>query len=70
LTNKRDDVIDKNNLKYFLINFGVKVDDKEVAYIFNKYDTDRRNSINFNIFIDSLRVLNYLFRSVMKIESK
>jgi Ca2+-binding EF-hand superfamily protein len=56
LTKKRDDVIDKNNLKFFLINFGIVLTDKEISYIFDKHDTDKRNSINFNTFLDTLRV--------------
>ena len=56
LTKKRDDVIDKNNIKFFFINFGISLSDLEVAYIFNKYDKTKRNSINFNEFLDSIRV--------------
>jgi Ca2+-binding EF-hand superfamily protein len=57
LTTRREDKIDKNNLKYFLINFGIALSDSEIAYIYEKHDDKRRCEISFNDFLDTLRVI-------------
>ena len=52
LSKRTSDVIDKSNFKYFFINFGINFSEKEIDFIFNKFDTKRNNHINFNELLD------------------
>ena len=53
VTKKSSDVIDKNNFKFFFINFGIVFNEKQVEFIYSKFDVKRKNEINFNEFLDS-----------------
>jgi hypothetical protein len=48
--------IDKSNFKYFFTNFGIVFLEKEVEFIFAKFDHKRNNSINFNEFLDTFTI--------------
>jgi hypothetical protein len=53
--NKRSltNLINKNDFKYQFINFGIVFTEKEVQFIYDKFDIKRNNHINFIDFIDS-----------------
>lgn len=48
---KKSNLIDKSNFKYFFINFGIVFTEKEVDFIYNKFDTKRNNHIDFMEFL-------------------
>lgn len=56
LNKRRNYSISKADLKYFSTNFGVYFTDKELDWIFRRFDSDRRDSIDFVQFLDSLMV--------------
>jgi len=51
LNKKKSNLIDKSNFKYFFINFGIVFTEKEVDFIYNKFDTKRNNHIDFMEFL-------------------
>ena len=56
LNKKKDNLIDRQDLKYFSVNFGINFSDKEMDFIYSKLDRNRNNYINFLEFIDSTKV--------------
>ena len=52
LHKRKSDFIDKSNFKYFFINFGITFTEKEVEFIYNKFDIKKNNHINFNEFLN------------------
>lgn len=58
LSKRLYDRIDKSNFKYFLINYGIALNDKEIDFIYQRFDTKRNSEINFNEFLDSIRYVN------------
>ena len=51
----KSDLIDSSNFKYFLVNFGIKLNDSDLKFIFEKFDKSRNNHINYNEFLDSIK---------------
>jgi hypothetical protein len=52
LNKRKSNLIDKSNFKYFFINFGIIFSEKEVDFIYNKFDTKRNNHIDFMEFLN------------------
>lgn len=56
LNKRRNYNINKLDLKYFSTNFGIYFTDRELDWIFSQFDYDRKDLIDFVVFIDSLMV--------------
>lgn len=50
--------ISKVDFKYFTANFGIILTDKEIDFIFKKFDHKNKSEINYNEFLDSLQCNN------------
>ena len=57
LTKRKSDKINKTNFKYFLADFGILLNDSEISYIYQIFDENRKDEINFMTFFDNLIVL-------------
>lgn len=50
----KSEFIDSSYFKYFFVNFGIYLNDSEIKFIFEKFDKNRNNHINYNEFLDSM----------------
>lgn len=55
--NNSHQLISKVDFKYFSANIGLFFDDKEIEYIFEKYDHTNKNQINYNEFLNSYQCI-------------
>lgn len=57
LTKGKNNGIEKVNFKYFFANYGIVFDDKEIDYIFNTFENQKKDEINFNEFLDNFTLI-------------
>jgi len=57
LTRGKNDFIQKVNFKYLFSNYGIVFDDKEIDYIYNTYENEKKNEVNFNDFLDNFNLI-------------
>jgi len=57
LTRGKNDYIQKVNFKYLFSNYGIVFDDKEIDYIFNSYENEKKGEVNFNEFLDQFNLI-------------
>lgn len=67
LTKGINDFIQKVNFKYLFSNYGIVFDDKEIDYIFQTYEYDKKGEVNFNDFLDNF---NYITESRLNLVLK
>ena len=49
-------MIKRADFKYYLTDFGIVLNDSEVAFIYQAFDLNRKDEINFMKLYDSLNV--------------
>jgi len=57
LTKGKNDFIQKVNFKYLFSNYGIVFDDKEIDYIFQTYENEKKGEVNFNDFLDNFNFI-------------
>jgi Ca2+-binding EF-hand superfamily protein len=57
LKGRKSDKIKRVDLKYYLIEFGIFLSDTEISYIYQVFDENRKDEINYMTLFDNLIVL-------------
>lgn len=52
LKKRQSSLVDKADFKYFMVNFGILLNDSDVNYIFQAFDVRGRNQVCFNSVLD------------------
>lgn len=55
LNKRKSNFINKADFKYFFTNFGIFLTNKEVDVIYEVFDNERKNEINFIEFLNNIR---------------
>ena len=57
LSGRKSHLMKRADFKYYLAEFGILLIDSEVAFIYQLFDDNRKDEINFMVLYDSLIVL-------------
>ena len=52
LSKRRSTIINKIDFKYYTVNFGIYLNDKEIDFIFNIYDFNKNSQIDYELMIN------------------
>lgn len=56
LKGRKSDKIKRVDLKYYLIQFGIFLSDSEISYIYQVFDENKKDEINYMTLFDNLIV--------------
>lgn len=61
LSKRKSTIIEKSDFKYYSINFGIYFTDDEINFIYNIFDFNKSNKINYEDFIEGLINVSFKF---------